>query len=215
MARMKTFLLYVLGILGFMFLSFVLEDGLIQNMYVEMTGGVVSENSDVSIDNVIGKASNVNGNIQFELVNNSQNQSNCFAQIDLYNKKGKVISTEYVPITDLKPGDSKTYQVKFKGKEIRDYKISLINEAPNQDNIIKIFGYKFDLANVFGLDLTNVKIFGVKLADIFTIDNAKTAGGNAISFATTLIHSVPLWGYVAAGCIVGWYLPAGFLFGIL
>ena len=50
MDRMKTFLLYALGILGFMFLSYVLEDGLIENMYVKMKGEVVSSSYNISIE---------------------------------------------------------------------------------------------------------------------------------------------------------------------
>lgn len=33
MARMKTFLMYALVLVGFMFLSYVLEDGLVLGMY--------------------------------------------------------------------------------------------------------------------------------------------------------------------------------------
>lgn len=33
MARMKTFLMYALILIGFMFLSYVLEDGLLLGMY--------------------------------------------------------------------------------------------------------------------------------------------------------------------------------------
>ena len=45
MARMKTFFLYFLGIVGFFFLSLLLEDALIENMYEKMAGEVASSNS--------------------------------------------------------------------------------------------------------------------------------------------------------------------------
>lgn len=215
MKRMQTFLLYVLGILGFMFLSYVLEDGLIENMYVEMTGNANSSGYEIEINDVIGKASNVNGNMQFTLVNNSKMQSNCYAKIDLYSKQGLLAATKYVQVTDLAPGDSKIYQVKFKGSEIRDYKISIVDEAPNKENIINILGWEIDLSNVFGMDLTNATIFGVRLADIFTWDNAKTAAGNAYTWSINLLKSIPWWGYAIATGIVIWYLPSGYLFGIL
>lgn len=214
MSRMKTFLLYVLGILGFMFLSYVLEDGLIENMYVKMDGNIDSANYDISIDNVTGKASNVNGIMQFDIINNSNEQSNCYAKIDLYSKQGLLATTKYIPITDLKPGNKKTYQIKFKGSEIKDYKISIVNEAPNMESVISIFGWEIDLSDVFGMDLSDLKIFGVKLTDLFSIDNAKTAVENVWSWSINLAKSIPWWGYAIATGIVVWYLPSGFLFGI-
>ena len=71
MDRMKTFFLYLLAIIGFMFLSYVLENSLLENMYEKMTGSITSQNSDISIDEVSGKASNVNGYLQIKVSNNS------------------------------------------------------------------------------------------------------------------------------------------------
>ena len=52
----------------------------------------------------------------------------------------------------------------------------------------------------------------VKLADIFTWDNTKTAFGNAWIWTLRLLRAVPWWSYVIASGIVIWNLPAGFLF---
>ena len=71
MDRMKTFFLYLLAIIGFMFLSYALENSLLENMYEKMTGSITSQNSDISIDEVSGKASNVNGYLQIKVSNNS------------------------------------------------------------------------------------------------------------------------------------------------
>ena len=71
MDRMKTFFLYLLAIIGFMFLSYVLENSLLENMYEKMTGSITSQNSDISIDEVSGKTSNVNGYLQIKVSNNS------------------------------------------------------------------------------------------------------------------------------------------------
>lgn len=212
MDRMKTFLLYLLGILGFMFLSYILENGLIENMYEKMTGDINNSIYNLSISDVSAKASNVNGFMNFELTNNSQEQSNHFIKIDLYSKQGLLATTKYVRVTDLKPGDSKNYQVKFKGNEIRSYKLSITNTAPDMSSIVNIFGWEIDLSDIFGMDLTNVTVFGVKLADIFTWDNTKTAFGNAWIWTLRLLRAVPWWSYVIASGIVIWNLPAGFLF---
>lgn len=214
MERMRTFLLYALGILGFMFLSYVLENGLIENMYVKMTGNIeTSEN--ISIEEVLGKASNVNGFMNFKLTNENVNADDFFVKIDLFSKQGLLAATKYVQIKDLPVGQSKNYQVKFKGSEIRGYKVSIVDEAPDMSNIINILGWEIDLSNVCGLDLTDAQVFGVKLKDLFTWDNAKTAGQNAWDWSVNLLKSVPTWAYIVAGGIVLWYLPSGYLFGII
>lgn len=214
MARMKTFFLYFIGIVGFIFFSFLMEDALIANMYYEMVGEVVSSPT-IIIDNYEGKSTNVNGYMQFRLSNTSQEMCDDFVKIELYSKQGLLAITEYVKITDLEPGKAKTYNVTLDGEELRKYKLSIVDEAPDTSNIINIFGWEIDLTNAFGLgiDLTNVSIFGVKIKDVFTWNNLKTAGGNAWNFATNFVEAIPLWGYVIGAGIVLHHMPAGFLFG--
>ena len=61
MKRMGTLLSYALMIVVFMMLSYILEDGLIANMYKELSGKVVNTGSVIAIENVSARASNVNG----------------------------------------------------------------------------------------------------------------------------------------------------------
>lgn len=214
MARMKTFLTYALALIGFIFLSYVLENGLIENMYNVMSGNVNSGSYSVSIGDATAKASNVNGYMQFSLRNESNSTLNCYAKIDLYSKQGLNAATQYVEVLDLVPNEKRNYQVKFKANEIASYEISLVSEVPDKTNIINVFGWEVDLTNVFGMDLTNVKIFGVKLTEIFTWDNVKTAGGNAWNWTKVILASIPWWGYAIGGAIVLWHMPSWYLFGI-
>lgn len=215
MARMRTLLLYALGIIGFMFLSYILEDGLIQGMYVPMTGNASSAGYNIEITDVNASASNVNGYMQFKLTNKSSEKSNCYMKIDLISEQGLLAATKYVEIKDLEPGQSKDYQVKFKGSEISNYNLNIISEAPDKSNILNLFGWEIDLTDVFGMDLSNTTIFGVKLTELFTWDSAKTAAGNAWDWSLKILESVPWWGYAIGAGIVIWYLPAGYLFGII
>jgi hypothetical protein len=218
MDRMKTFFLYFLGIVGFMMLSYILEDGLIENMYVKMQGDVLATQNGIYIDEVSGKASNVNGFMQFRVSNSSENNNKEYIKLDLYSKQGLLASTKYIEITDLNPGSTKTYQVKFKGTEIRTYNISVIDESmlPDKTNIINVLGWEIDLSNVFGLgiDLTNMSLFGVKLTDLFNASNIKAAGGNAWTWIVNFLNSIPWWGYAIGAGIILWYMPKGYLFGI-
>lgn len=214
MDRMKTFLLYVSCIIGFIFLSTVLENGLIANMYKKMDGNV-SGTSEIVIEDVSGKASNVNGYMSFKLTNVSpSNDVNQYIKIGLYSKQGLHAVTKYIEISDVPSQTSKEYTIKFKGSEIRSYDISVISELPDMTNIISIFGWEVDLSDVFGMDLSNLTIFGVKVVDAFAWDNVKTAGQNAWTWTVTLLKSVPTWAYVIAAGVVIWYLPSGYFFGI-
>ncbi len=217
MDRMKTFLLYALGIVGFIFLSTILEDGLLDAMYVKMTGTISPSSYGVSIDDVYGRATNVNGNMRIKLTNKTGNENNLYLKIDLFSKQNLLATTKYIKIEDLNVGDTKEYQIKLKGNELRKYNISIVDESlvPDKTNIISLFGWEIDLSNVFGMDLTNATIFGVKLTDIFSVDSIKTAGSNAWDVTVSILSSVPWWGYAIAGGVILWYLPSGYLFGII
>lgn len=208
MARMKTLMLYALGILGFMFLSFVLEDGLIQAMYVPMTGNVSSAGYNIAIEDVKGNASNVNGYMKFNLKNQSSEKSNCYVKIDLISQQGLLAATEYVEVKDLEPGQLKEYQVKFKGYEIASYDLKIVSEAPDKSHIMNILGWEIDISNVLGMDLSNTTIFGVKLTELFTIENGLTAAFNAKDWVISLGDTVPALGYAMGIALAIWFLPA-------
>ncbi|MBR3614247.1 MAG: hypothetical protein IKL55_03620 [Clostridia bacterium] len=215
MARMKTFFIYLSALVGFLFLSLLLEDALIENMYVKMDGEVTSSPT-IIIDNYTGKATNVNGYMQFRLSNKSKTKCDDFVKIDIYSEQGLLAATKYVEITDLEPGYTKNYQLKLKGNNFASYKIAVIDasEVPDKSNILNLFGWEFDLTNVFGMDLSNITIFGVKLAEFFTWENIKTTGGNVWNWTTAILNTVPWWGYLIGGSIILWYMPKGFLFGL-
>lgn len=214
MARMRTFFLYFIGLVGFIFLSYILENGLIENMYVKMGGSVDSGSSSIVIDDVEGKASYMNGFMQFTLKNNSNEIKDRFLKIDLYSEQGLEAATKYVAITDLDSGSTKRYNVKFKGNDISTYKIQIVDSVPDRSNIINLLGWDIDLTDVFGMDLSNMRLFGIKLTDLFAIDNIKTAGNNAWSWSISFLNSIPWWGYAIGAGIVLWYMPSKFLFGI-
>ena len=215
MARMKTFLMYALVLIGFIFLSYVLEDGLILGMY-DVIEGKANSNSypGMEITELNGSASNVNGYLSFKVKNTSNSTVNCYGKIDLYSKQNLLAATQYVEILDFKPQEEKNYQVKFKANEIASYDISFVSELPDKSNVINILGWEIDLSNVFGMDLSNATIFGVKLTELFSWNNVKTAAGNAWNWFKLLCASVPWWGYAIGAGIILWYMPKGYLFGI-
>lgn len=215
MQRMKTFLMYLLAILGFMFLSYVLENSLLENMYEKMKGIESFQVEDISITDIEGKATNVNGYINFKVSNNSPYPiSNRWIKFDLYSKRDLLAVTKYVELKDIEPGSSKNYQIKLKGTELREYEMSVVNELPDKANIISVLGWEIDLTDVFGMDLSDATFLGVKLTDLFSWDGVATAGGNAWNWIVKIVSGVPWWGYTIASGIILWFMPKGFLFGI-
>lgn len=215
MKRMGTLLSYALMIVVFIFLSYILEDGLIANMYKEISGDVLPSKYAVSVENVSGRATTVNGYMNFTLKNNSSNYApRDYIKIDLYSERGLTAMTKYIEVPELAPGATKDYQVKIKGTNIRAYKMEVVDELPDKTNIISLFGWEIDLTNVFGMDLSNLTILGAKLTDIFSWDGLVTGASNIWTWFIELASSVPWWGYTIASMIIFWNMPKGFLFGV-
>lgn len=217
MSRMKTFLLYALGIIGFFVLSLILEDALIGNMYKKMDGNIQDNGYAIVVEGVSGRATNVNGFMKFRLTNTSSSiLNNYYAKIDLYSKRGLLAATKYVDVGDIEPNGYKDYEVKFKGTELSGYNISVIpaSELPDKTNIIDIFGWEIDLTDVFGMDLTNAKIFGVKLTDLFSWNGIKNTVKTGWNFFFNFASNIPWWGYAIGAGIILWNMPSRFLFGI-
>lgn len=222
MGRMKTFLTYVLLIIGFFIVSMLLENGLLLAMYKNISGKVDTyyeeSNSNFSIKNISARACNVNGYMDFDLINTTgQKIDEAYLKVDLYNKQELLADTEYISILNMESGESKTFNIKFDANNIEKFNISVVKNTPDKTNIINVLGWEIDLTNVFGLgiDLSNATIFGVKLKDIFSWENMKVVGSSAWRNIKWFLASIPWWGYAIGGGIVAWYLPAFYLFGIL
>ena len=224
MKRMKTFLFYLLLLIGFFILSVLLENGLLNAMYGDLTGDVngnLVSTSDGSSSNILvevedAKASNVSGSLKAKVTNTSGHDiEKCCAKIELLDSKGFCVATEYVDITDFKAGESRDLLVKFKAKDVAGYRVSIIESAPDNSNIINILGWEFDLRDFFGFDLT--KILGDKvniLKNLFGSGNLKAGLSNIWNYFINITRSLPWWAWAIATGIVLWRIPSGYLFGI-
>ena len=109
---------------------------------------------------------------------------------------------------DLDENHQKKFSLKIKGQEIRNFKVSVLNEEeiPDLSNIITIFGYDIDLSNILGLDLSNFKLFGTRVKDLFNRANVKENAGNIWARIQLFLASIPWWGYAIGAGIVFWYI---------
>ena len=183
MERMKTFLIYVLLIIGFFILSMFLENGLLKAMYRTISGNFDGyydvTNSSFKMNNISAKASNYNGYIDFDLINSTGYfVEKCYLKLDLYNEQNLKADTEYIEIRQMEKNASRSFKVKFKAQHINKYNFSILSENDLPDtnnNIIHILGWDIDLSNLFGLgiDISGVEIFGIPIKDFFNWDNLK------------------------------------------
>ena len=108
MDRMKTFLKYVLWIIGFFVISLLLENGLLMAMYTPISGEFHDYYSTTgkkfSIENGKAKACNVNGYVSFDLINTTEKfVDKCYVKIDLYNDQNLLADTEYFKVQGMQP----------------------------------------------------------------------------------------------------------------
>lgn len=203
MARLQTFLTYALVIIGFFLVSVTLENGLIKNMYYDMTGTVDSnlnfkgENINLDLQVTEAKSTKRNGYINLQITNNSNTPINeAYIKVELYTKSDVHAITKYMEINNLKPGDSKNYVLNFKGSYIKTYKITCENQYPDKDAIFTMFGYEINTRNIFGMDLSNV--ISARSLGEFT--------QNIFHSVSVTVKSIPWWGWLWAWTIVARYL---------
>lgn len=204
MDRMKTFFVYFLLFVGMFVVFNLLENGLTSSMFGEVTGSATG-NDQLSIEVSDSKASNVNGYMDIKITNTSDEYvDKAYAQVDLMDEFGNVVSTQYITVEDLAPGESKSYKVKYDGNNIEGYKVAVVDEIPDKSNVIDLFGWEIEKNNVFGIDLTDLKIFGVDVGNkiIDALSGAKKYGRAGWSFFMSLVDFVPMWAYAIATLIV-------------
>lgn len=217
MKRMKTFLVYVLLIVGFFFFSVLAERGLIEQMYVPMSGEtngslVLSSDSstnDLKIEVEEAVATSRNGRITLLITNTSGHYiEKCAAKIDLLSKRNVVVATDYIELNKFEVNETRRVPIVFTATDVASYRVTLQEKAPYKDpNIVNIFGWDVDLKDVFGLDLTKYK-------DMIDGEAIKNGLSYRWSIAVNFAKSLPTWVYVVATGIVIWHLPKGFLLGI-
>ena len=205
MKRMRTLFLYFFGIVGFIIFSLIIEDSLVRGMYkkVKPVGAEIDSSYGVTMENVEVDATSMNGNMTFTL------------KLDLISDRNNTAITHYIEVPELEPGESKNYQIKFKGNNIKSYKVAMQDSLPNKENMIDVFGWEFDVRNVFGLDLSNVKIMGVPIKELFSWEKAKTGGKTVLAYTIGFLNQIPWWGYAIGAFIVYVNLPSGFILGII
>lgn len=206
MKRLKTFFIYFLLFSALFIGSTLLEKGMVFSMYADISGNAYNSD-ELTINVEKAKATNVNGYMEFNVTNDSNNNiDSSYAKIEFIDEYNLNAITDYVIIKNLEPGESKNYKINFEGDKIEKYNVSFVPEIPDKSHIINLFGWEIDATNLFGLgiDLTNIN--GVDITQYFSWDGMKSLASTSWVFISNLLRTVPAWGYMVGALIVIWYL---------
>ena len=199
MSRLKTFLTYLILIVAFFAVSKFLEAGLIRNMYKDLTGKVIGDFSyngqEIYLDIVVNeaKATNVNGYIDLTVTNKANiDIEEAYLKVNLHSKSEVLAITKFMDIKDLKAGESRNYKLNFEGKYIKTYIVLATDEFPDKENIISIFGYEINTANIFGMDFS----------EYINAESISSFGRSIWHSFTVTVQNIPWWGWFMAWIII-------------
>ena len=210
MDKMQEFTIYVLIIIGFWVVSLLMEGELINQMYVKLNGTSKGEfeyngmDTGLSVDVLEAKATRMNGYVTARITNNTDNIiDKAYLKIDLYAKKDLNALTRYMEISDLKPGETKDYKLKFRAGYVDTYRLSVENDFPDEDYIFEIFGYEINTKSIFGIDLSNyIDAKAIKAAGFNGVTSVFEFFGKVGHRFVIAAQSIPWWGYVGALAII-------------
>ena len=125
MDRLKTFLIYVLLIIGF----FILSEFLI-NVGLNSTYKPIERRDEISQITIYqAEATLVNGRIRGVVTNSQPDElSNKFIRIDFYSERDVFLGKKYVALEDIQPNETKSFEVFFKLEDVEYYSMSIVDE---------------------------------------------------------------------------------------
>ena len=125
MDRLKTFLIYVLLIIGF----FILSEFLI-NVGLNSTYKPIERRDEISQITIYqAEATLVNGRIRGVVTNSQPDElNNKFIRIDFYSERDVFLGKKYVALADIQPNETKSFEVFFKLEDVEYYSMSIVDE---------------------------------------------------------------------------------------
>lgn len=129
MARLKTFLIYALIIVGFfLFSEFLINVGL-NSSYKDITRK--DNTSQVEINEA--QATLVNGKIK-GTIKDERGQNSLtgkYVEIDLYSSRDNMIGRRYVEIETTDVNTTQDFNIYFEAEDVKSYSVVIVNEKEN------------------------------------------------------------------------------------
>ena len=130
MARLKTFLIYALMIVGFfVFSNFIIDVGL-NSSYRDITRK--DNTSQVQISQA--QATLVNGRIKGTINDtNDENLTGKYVEIDLYSKRDNMVGKRYIAIETTDANPTQDFSMYFEAEDVTSYSISITDEKTGEE----------------------------------------------------------------------------------
>lgn len=127
MARFKQIMMFVVLIIVFaIFSDYIIKVGL-RNTYKTISGEIKTATPQITVEEV--KTTDVNGYLKGKIKNNSEdNIEKTYIKLDLFSKRDVNLGTEYYEINDLKSGEEKDFEIKYKYSNVNHYEITCADE---------------------------------------------------------------------------------------
>lgn len=130
MARMKTFLIYALIIVGFyIFSEFMINVGL-NSSYKD-----IERRDNISqIEISEAKATLVNGKIKGTIIESeNENLTGKYLEIDLYSKRDNMVGKRYIEINTTDVNRTQDFKMYFETHEVTSYSLAIVDEKQGEE----------------------------------------------------------------------------------
>ena len=138
MNRLKTFLIYILIIVGVYILSNIL---IFIGLNVNYNPITTKSNIPEQISIQKAEATLVNGRIYGTITNNQESNANGkYIKAEIYSSKDKLLGTKYLTISNIDKGSTENFKIFFKAEDACYYNINLVDNVEQQsESLASIF----------------------------------------------------------------------------
>ena len=132
MDRLKTFLKYVLWLIGFFILSnFLIYVGL-NSTYKD----IERKDNTEQVQIYQAQATKVNGRIRGIIQNNNnENMQGKYLKVDLYSQRDVFLGRKYIQIENIEQGQVQAFELMFKIQDVDNYNVSIVDEKEEGEEI--------------------------------------------------------------------------------
>ena len=131
MARMKTFLIYLLVVVAVYFFVDFASSAYIKTTYEDLNNFSINmENPKVIIKE--SKATYINGYIKGYFLNNEEYTiNNKYVKFEFFSENNVFLGKKYVKLDKFNSNEEKEFEVRYNLEKVKSYKISLVDDNEN------------------------------------------------------------------------------------
>lgn len=129
MARMKTFLIYLILIVATYFFVDFASFAYVKTTYKDLRVSSI-EVSNPKVKITESKATYINGYIKGTLLNNEEQMiTNRYVKFEFFSERNTSLGKKYVKIEKLAPNEEKDFEIQFNLEGVASYKVTLADEG--------------------------------------------------------------------------------------